>query len=167
LKIGIVSDSHGHADRLRAALQSLRAAGAEAIVHCGDIGSVECLAALGETNLPCYAVAGNVDQHVEGLADAAGLHGVCFNERMVSLPLGDGRELAATHGSDVPLLSGLVSSGRFAYVCCGHSHRFSDTRDGDVRLINPGALHNCRVHSAAVLDTDSDDLLKLTIARGS
>lgn len=163
MRIGIVSDSHGHADRLRAALQALQDAGAEVIVHCGDLGSVQCLALLGETHLPCYAVAGNMDRHVAGLAEAADLHAVHFDEKMVHMPVGDGRELAVTHGNDAAVLRQVIESGRFAYVCCGHSHRFSDIRAGDIRLINPGALHNCRSYTAAVLDSATDELRMIPV----
>ena len=48
MKIGIVSDSHGKTSRLRNALQLLADAGAELIVHCGDICSTDCLKLLGK-----------------------------------------------------------------------------------------------------------------------
>lgn len=163
MKIGILSDSHGQLKRLEAALEALRAAGVDVLVHCGDHGSVECLAALGACGLPCYTVAGNMDRHVDALADAAAAAGVCFDRRVVTVPLGDGRTLAAAHGSDAALLRELVSSGQHAYVCCGHAHKFSDQRAGPVRVINPGALHHCRPYTVAVLDTDTDGLRALTI----
>jgi putative phosphoesterase len=158
VKIGILSDSHGQLKRLETALGALLSAGAEVLVHCGDLGSVECLAALAATGLPCYAVAGNMDRHVEALVDAAARHGVHFDGRVVTVPLGDGRTLAAVHGNDVALLRQLVASAQHAYVCFGHAHKFSDRRTGPVRAINPGALHHCRPYTVALLDTDSDEL---------
>ncbi len=163
MRIGIVSDSHGRAERLKAAVEALRSAGAEAIVHCGDIGSLECLSCLTAGGLPCYAVAGNMDRRLAGLGEAAGLRGVRFDAKAITVPLGDERQLAVTHGHDWALVRKLVESGEYAYVCCGHSHTPSDTREGACRVINPGALYNCRTYTAAVLDTATDELQLLTI----
>ncbi len=163
MKIGILSDSHGQVKRLQTAVQTLRAAGAQVLVHCGDLGSVECLAVLASAGLPCYAVVGNMDRHVDRLADAAVQQGVGFDRRMVTVALGDGRTLAVTHGHDAGLLRQLVSSGQHAYVCFGHAHKFSDKRSDDVRVINPGALHHAYPYTVAVLDTDTDALEALAV----
>ena len=162
MKIGIVSDSHGQAKRLAAAVAALRTAGAEALVHCGDLGSTECLSVLAEAHVPCYAVAGNMDLHIDGLSEAAAARGVCFHPQFVTVPLGDGRTLAATHGNTGQMRK-LVNSGDYAYVCCGHTHKAADIRDGDVRVINPGALYHCRPYTVALLDTVTDELHLLTI----
>jgi putative phosphoesterase len=56
MKIGVVSDTHGFFDpRLKELL-----AGAEAILHAGDVGSQEVLDEL-ENIAPVHAVRGNVD----------------------------------------------------------------------------------------------------------
>lgn len=56
MKIGVVSDTHGYFDpRLPELL-----AGAEAIIHAGDVGSQEVLDELGQI-AKVYAVRGNVD----------------------------------------------------------------------------------------------------------
>jgi putative phosphoesterase len=159
LKIGILSDSHGHLERLAAAVAALQTAGAEAIVHCGDVGSLECLEALAVATTPCYVVTGNIDRHyVKALAEAAAGHGLCFHEQVITVPLGDGRTLAAVHGHDEALLKQLVAGGQYAYVCHGHTHKVADTRADHVRIINPGALHNCHPYTVAVLNTDTDAL---------
>ena len=36
MKIGVVSDSHGHVENLRRAVTAMREAGVEIIVHLGD-----------------------------------------------------------------------------------------------------------------------------------
>ena len=43
MKIGILSDSHGHVQPVRAALQLLDAAGAQGFIHCGDVGNMEVI----------------------------------------------------------------------------------------------------------------------------
>ena len=161
MKVGLVSDSHGDVRRLNAALSALAGRGAEAVVHCGDIGSAECLGLLGGSGLVAAAVAGNMDRHPRRLAATAERAGVQFSERQIELDLGGGRHLAATHGHDASLLEELIRGQQFPYVCHGHTHRRRDERYGPVRVINPGALRHPRGHtgpSAAVLDTDADTL---------
>ena len=41
--LGILSDTHGHARRTAAAVRLLQQLGAEAFVHCGDVGSPDVL----------------------------------------------------------------------------------------------------------------------------
>jgi hypothetical protein len=157
MKIGLVSDTHGREQALAAALSLFADRQCRALVHCGDVGSVECLRLLGSTAMQAYATAGNMDRHLQShLAETAEQSGVVFSARSVELQLADGRWLAATHGHDERLLRELVLGREFSYVCCGHSHARRDERHGGVRIINPGALHRARPHSAAVLDTLTD-----------
>lgn len=180
MKIGLVSDSHGRVELLRRAAVMLAARGARAVVHCGDVGSVACIRALGigiggedstsciralgiggggEATVAAYAVSGNMDRHIDRLAAEARRCGVRFHRRVVEVPLGDGRYLAATHGDDERFLSELVAGGQFPYVCHGHTHRIRDERFASVRVICPGALRypqDPRRPTAAILDTQSD-----------
>lgn len=168
MKIGILSDSHGKAKRLRAAVAALVERGAERIVHCGDVGSPGCIEVLGAAGVEACAVAGNMDRRPGKLAAAAERAGVVFAIDSVEVPLGDGRYLAATHGHREGLLDELVAGGEFAYVCHGHTHRVRDERVGRVRVINPGALRSSRDPgrpTVALLDTASDSLEFLDVAR--
>ena len=170
MKIGIVSDSHGRVELLRRAAAALVARGVRAIVHCGDVGSVPCIQAFsvgaGETSVSTYAVSGNMDRHVDRLAEEARRCGVRFHRQVVEVPLSDGRYLAATHGDDEHFLSGLIAGGQFPYVCHGHTHRIRDERFASVRVICPGALRHPkdpRRPTAALLDTQTDLLEYITI----
>ena len=62
MKIGILSDSHGKTRRLSAAIELLVDRGAEAIVHCGDIGHADDVAILARGKL-CYRAAGDDIRH--------------------------------------------------------------------------------------------------------
>jgi uncharacterized protein len=156
--IGILSDTHGDADKLEQALDVFSHHAVQAIVHCGDVGSVECLRMLAEAAPKVYVVAGNTDRHLMELADEAERLGVSFSSEIV-LVRADGRAvLAATHGHDEQLLGELIRDHQFPYVCHGHSHRIRDERIGDVRVVNPGALFRAKMHTVAVLDTDADVL---------
>jgi len=179
MMVGIVSDSHGKAERLAAALAVLTAHGVQTIVHCGDVGTTECMELLGRAPAPVHAVAGNMDGHLKRLARAAAEHGVDFAPHTVEVHLGDGQYLIATHGHAEDELATLIDGGQFPYVCCGHSHRQRDERIGNVRVINPGALHHPKGEplsrrsaegtkteshpTVAVLDTDTDTLTFLPV----
>lgn len=156
--IGIISDSHGNARRLRTAVDFMARRGAKAIVHCGDLGSVECVRVLASSGLPCFMVAGNMDRRVEELADAAEEGGVNFGCEVITVPLGDGRDLAATHGDDQNVLQELIREQKYPYICHGHTHLWRDEKIGQVRIINPGALHRTAVHTAAILDTGQNHI---------
>ncbi len=163
MRIGIISDSHGKSQRLRAAIDTLKQEGAEAFVHCGDIGSVDCLEALASNEVPVYAVAGNMDRRVQRLATEAVRLGIEFGWEVVEVPLGDGRYLVAAHGHDEDILGELVAGEQFPYVCHGHSHEKRDERYGPTRVINPGALHHAKPYTVAILDTDTDELRHIPV----
>ncbi len=158
MKIGILSDSHGKADRLRAALNVLVENKVETIVHCGDIGSRKFMEMLAATGVPVYLVGGNMDKYVIRLEASAKDHGIHFDWDRLEVPIGDGRYLVVTHGHKGHILEELVLGGQFPYVCHGHTHVARDQRVGQVRVINPGALHHCPRHTVAVLDTESDEV---------
>ena len=65
MKICIVSDSHDRAPMLRDAVAQARQAGAEAVVHCGDVIGAMTLQPLLELGLPLHFIHGN------NLGDAA------------------------------------------------------------------------------------------------
>ena len=160
MKIGILSDIHGHERRLRSALELLAGRGAQAIVVCGDLGSSVMLRVLGECGLPAYAVAGNMDRPLADLDRVAAEAGVTFDWQSVDVNLPRGRRLAVTHGH-MHLLADLIDSQAYAYVCHGHTHHLADHRVGQTRVINPGALHHPRqpfYPTVALLDTISDEL---------
>jgi uncharacterized protein len=159
--VAIFSDSHGHADRLDRAITQAIASGARTLVHCGDVGSTECIRLLGEAPTPAYLVAGNMDRFHWHLGDAAYHAAVNYSPKSIEVPLGDGRYLVATHSHNERLLDSLIVGGQFPYVVHGHSHEQRDERIGDVRVINPGALHHPRgphSYSYVLLDTTTDTL---------
>jgi putative phosphoesterase len=158
MKIGLISDSHGNVGRLTTAVAVLKARGAQMLVHCGDIGGTDAMAALGASGLPTYAVAGNTDRDLELLSSEAVTCGVRFAADMLVIPLENGGSLVCLHGNDVPLLTKLLVEGKHTYICHGHTHLARDTRVGKTRLINPGALHNARPLTVAILDTETDEV---------
>ncbi len=156
MKIGIVSDSHGNENRLQKALDLLTARDVQAIVHCGDHGSTECVKLLAGCSCPVYAVAGNVDRDLDETIQAAEEARIHFDPRAVEIPLGEGGRLAATHGHLEHLLDDFIQSGRFGFVCHGHTHRQRNEKIADCLVICPGSLHKPKAPktpSCALLDT--------------
>ena len=164
MKIGLISDSHGAADRLQTAVVELTRRGADRIVHCGDVTTPECIEVLAAAPVGVHISAGNMDaSNLAEMRDLSEQHSyLTISDDMVFVRLGDGRKpLAATHGHNERLLDDLIRGEQFAYVCHGHTHRQRDQRIGPTRVINPGALWHPREPrwpSFALLDVDADAL---------
>ena len=161
MRIGIISDTHDQQVRTVAAVQMLKAEGAEVLFHCGDLVEPEMVAT--GAVLPCYFVFGNNDaDRVPAIRKA-----IAEFENAVCLEWGgevelDGKRLAMTHGhlhADVRRLL----AGEPDYLFSGHSHIAADWREGRTRRINPGALHRARQFTVALLDLQNDDLRFLTV----
>ena len=143
MKLGVVSDTHGHVDpRLIEAF-----AGVDAILHAGDVGSTVVLDAL-TTLAPVYAVCGNNDEPFGclGLPHTLDVSFEGVAVRIVhQLP----------HAGD---LSGV------RVLVYGHSHRqVNEERDGVLHL-NPGAAGRTGFHAmqTAALLILSDGLVQAT-----
>ncbi len=126
--VGVVSDTHGLVRP-----QALAAlAGSDLIVHAGDIGNPDVLAALAAI-APVTAVRGNND------------HGV-WTRRFgdtATLQVGNAR-LYVLH--DLHALDLDPAAAGFAAVIAGHSHRPEITNRGGVLYVNPGSAGPRRFH---------------------
>ena len=160
MKVGILSDTHDQVARTAAAVAMLVDAGAEAMIHCGDITVPEVVFELDAR--PSYFVFGNCDDDIQGLKQAiATLGGTCL-EHGGLITLG-GRRLAVTHGHLERELQRLEAMEPH-YLLSGHTHRADDRRRGPTRWINPGALHRAKRWTVALLDLESDELRTLTVS---
>ena len=158
--IGILSDTHDHAGTMAAALKLLGDAGATFFIHCGDIGSQQCVDLL--AGLKCAFVFGNTDFDRVGLARyAAELDVPCYGN-YADLQQG-GKRIAVMHGDDYKLKQRVLAAQEHDYLFQGHTHVRTDERIGRTRLINPGALHRAAVKTVATLDTEKDMLEYLVV----
>jgi putative phosphoesterase len=119
--IGLISDTHG---LLRPqALDALQAS--DLIIHAGDVGDPEILAAL-KTIAPVFAVRGNVDTQTWALALPE--NEVIETDRATFYVLHD------VHALDLdPRAAG------FHIVVSGHSHKPARTEHSGVLFLNPGS----------------------------
>jgi len=159
MKIGILSDTHNHAHNTEIALAAFRERGIETLIHCGDITAPHMVDLFAGWEV--VFVFGNMDSPRTDLVDAARRIGVPppLLSRDVAV---DGRVIGVTHGHDSGLLYRMMLSGRYAYVCHGHTHqRRDEVRSAyRVRLINPGALggSQSQTRSVCILDAEKDEV---------
>jgi putative phosphoesterase len=161
VKIGILSDTHSRFSIALEAVRLLQQAGAEELIHCGDVGEERVLDAL--VGLPAAFVFGNNDYDRDGLRKYAGLIGVhCLGAYGVLERAG--KRLAVTHGDDFRLISRLQRPPTTVdYLFTGHTHVRHDQRINGVRCINPGALYRAAIKSVALLDLSTDTLTFLNV----
>ena len=155
MRLGILSDTHNEVARTRLAVELLRDAGAEALIHCGDLASppiVELLAVL-----PCWFVFGNHDaDSVPMLRQAAAEFGPVCLEWGGVVELG-GRRVGVAHGHMTTDIRQVLAQ-QPEFLLSGHSHLPNDVTLGTLRRINPGALHEAEKFTAAVLNLTSGEL---------
>lgn len=122
--VGVLSDTHGHLyPEVRDAL-----AGVDHIIHAGDIGSAEVLAAL-RALAPVTAVRGNCDlgawaRSLPGTAKVE-IGGVPILVRHIPRALGGAGGKPITNGC--------------AVVISGHTHAPAIERLGEILYVNPGS----------------------------
>lgn len=162
MKLGILSDTHDQFTRCEQAVKLLQAAGAEAIVHCGDLTEANIIEVCAV--LPFYFVLGNNDyDNVPMLREVAKQIGATYLELGGVIEFAD-KKIAVTHGhltSEVRRLLALQPD----YLLSGHTHVAEDRCVDHTRRINPGALHRARNFTVALLDLDSDELTSISVPR--
>jgi putative phosphoesterase len=159
MRLGVVSDSHGHVDNVRPAIRMLESLEVDRVLHCGDVGSmavVEMFAAW-----PTDFVFGNCDyQRAEFAASIARVGQTCHGE-FGDLEI-DGKRIALIHSDDRRRFQQTIQSGDFDLVCYGHTHVAAIERLGDALVLNPGALYRADPYSIAIVELPS---LEATIVR--
>jgi putative phosphoesterase len=162
MRIGILSDTHDQLPRTVAAVELLRAEGAETLFHCGDLTGAKVVAACAV--LPAYYVFGNNDaDNLPALQRAIERTGGVCLEWGGEVVLA-GKRIAVVHGHMRTDTHRLLFAGP-DYLLSGHSHTPSDQRAGATRRINPGALHRASDFTAALLDLATDELRFLSVPR--
>ena len=144
MKICIVSDSHDRSPPLVEAIQEARTAGAQAVIHCGDLIGVNTLRASLKLGIPIHAVHGNNVGDVASLyrtmARSEGLF--TYHGQEAVLEFG-GRKIFVTH---MPSHGhAFACTGDYDLVCHGHSHKAHvgkqvDVNGGHCWLVNPGSV---------------------------
>lgn len=144
MKICIVSDSHDRTEPLAAAIAEAQIAGAQAVIHCGDLIGANTLCASLKLGIAIHVVHGN------NLGDSSAMHRMMaksgglltYHGSDADLELG-GRKIFATHYPHYG--RGMACTGDYDLVCCGHSHVAeiilqTNIKGGQTLLVNPGSV---------------------------
>ncbi len=127
MKIGILSDPHRRSDLQEAALERLLDAGAEYLIHAGDLCIEENLRQLEETGLPYAAVFGNNDRSLAPLASRYRIRPEPWYFKIGPLKV-KLMHLPYYMTPDTDL------------VIYGHTHRFAWEQRGKTLYLNPGEV---------------------------
>lgn len=148
MRIGVVSDTHGHVPYARAAVDVLAEHAVELVLHCGDIGSPEMVPLF--ERWPTHFVFGNVDRNEGALRRAIAAAGQTCHGRFADLTLA-GCRIALVHSDDHVLFRRTIASGEYDLVCYGHTHVAEHHREGRTLVLNPGALYRANPHTLAIV----------------
>ncbi|MDY6878370.1 MAG: metallophosphoesterase family protein [Chloroflexota bacterium] len=141
MKVGIISDTHDNLRNLETALGVLQAEGVTRILHCGDVCGPEVIRAL--AGFDVWIARGNMDRHpglAQAVEDTLGRGRLAWFHRFTL----DGYPVAMLHADNEEVMGNTITSGQYAYVLCGHTHRRRDQTIDHTRVINPGALGGVR-----------------------
>ena len=155
MRIGVVSDTHGSTENARRATRMLETLEVEALLHCGDIGSVDVVTILADW--PGHYVFGNCDYDHATLAagiEALG-HTCCGEFGEIALA---GARIALLHSHDARRFKAAKTSGEYDLVCYGHTHVAKIERVGETLVLNPGALYRANPHSLALVEIDEGNV---------
>jgi putative phosphoesterase len=149
MRIGVISDTHGHVANTLSAVRLLESLDVEQILHCGDIGTATIPKLL--DRWPAHFVFGNCDSETDELEAAIAEAGLACHGRFGEIELA-GRKIALIHSDDARLFRATIAGGKYDLVCYGHTHEAEFHRDGKTLVLNPGALYRANPHTLAVVD---------------
>jgi putative phosphoesterase len=155
MRIAVLSDSHGRNERVRAALDEVRARAITTVIHCGDIEDAATISLF--KGFDAHFVLGNCDWDEQGLRRAIEQLGGTLHQGFGHLELA-GRRIAFLHGHEKGRMRDVENSGHFDYLFYGHTHVAGEYVTGPTRVINPGALHRANPKTFIVVDLASGDV---------
>ena len=155
MKICILSDSHDNRPLLAAAVRDAQAAGAEAVLHCGDVVAPSTLEVLKPFNLPVHVIHGNNvgDAYMMGRIASQASNQTIYYGQDAGIELG-GRRVFLVHYPHYA--EAMATTGDWDLVCCGHDHKVDirciDNIAGETTwLVNPGTVGGIKAPATWVL----------------
>ena len=155
MKVCIVSDSHDHRPLLAAAVGAAKQAGAETVLHCGDVVAPSTLSAITPLGLPIHVIHGNNVGDMFMMARIASKPGnrITFYGQDAGIELA-GRRIFLVHYPHYA--KAMATTGDWDLVCCGHDHeaRIESVRNlsgGRTWLVNPGTVGGVAAPATYVL----------------
>jgi putative phosphoesterase len=147
--IGVIADTHDHMRNIRRALVLFERAGAEAIVHAGDVVAPFAAKAFAAFPRPVYAVFGNNDGERAGLSRVLD---IVPAPRTVAL---GGRTIVVAHEArEIPDDARLKAD----VVITAHTHVTATAAGARPLAINPGEAGGWLYGRATCMLLDTDTL---------
>ena len=144
MKVCILSDSHDHIALLDAAVADAQQAGAEAVLHAGDVVAPSTLHCLEKYQLPVHVIHGNNLGDIHAMAHLAQYSKsmIQYHGMDAGIELG-GRKIFIVHYPHYA--KAMAATGDWDLVCCGHSHQVEintqqNCQGGTTWLVNPGTI---------------------------
>jgi putative phosphoesterase len=144
MKICILSDSHDHIALIDAAVADAKQAGAEAVLHAGDVVAPSTLHCLEKHALPVYVIHGNNtgDLHAMTRLSAQEKSVIHYYGMDAGIELA-GRKIFIVHYPHYA--EAMAATGDWDIVCCGHSHKVEikekqNCKGGTTWMVNPGTI---------------------------
>ena len=139
MKLAVISDTHDHIWKLESALALM--AGADSVLHCGDLCSpfiIDKMGSLIPKTTPVHIIWGNNEGDIRLICAKAAAHdNITLHGHFASLVL-DQKRVALTHYPEVA--RPLAVSGEYDLVCYGHDHCAHHEQIKNTVLLNPGEL---------------------------
>ena len=155
MKICIVSDSHDNRPLLAAAVREAKAAGVEAILHCGDVVAPSTLEVVKPYDIPIHVIHGNNvgDSYMMGRIASKAANRTTYYGQDAGIELGKCRIFLVHYPH---YAEAMATTGDWDLVCCGHDHKV-DVRSIDniagksTWLVNPGTVGGIKAPATWVL----------------
>ena len=155
MKICILSDSHDNRPLLEAAVRDAQAAGAEAVLHCGDVVAPSTLEVLRPFNLPVHVIHGNNvgDSYMMGRIASQATNQTTYYGQDAGIELG-GRRIFLVHYPHYA--EAMATTGDWDLVCCGHDHKVDIRAIDNIAskttwLVNPGTVGGIKAPATWIL----------------
>jgi len=155
MKICIVSDSHDNRYLLETAVRESIAAGAQAVLHCGDVVAPSTLEVLRPFGLPVHVIHGNNtgDLYMMGRIATGTASRVRYYGQDAGIELA-GRRIFLVHYPHYAVA--MATTGDWDLVCCGHDHkadirRIDNMAGEQTLLVNPGTVGGIKAPATYVL----------------
>lgn len=161
MKIGVISDTHGMFERTRQALEVFEREAVGAILHCGDVGSLDVLQLF--VGKLFWFVWGNTDHPDAGWRRALEAWGLSYPE---TSPLRfdlAGKRIVLAHGHEKTFRQ-TFRSPQADFFFYGHSHARAVARLAGCTVVNPGAIQRTALPTVAIVDLLTDQVRHLDLS---
>ena len=162
MKIAVMSDSHDHLYAVRAALTKADEAGAEVVIHCGDLVAPFMISELKTFAGPVHVVFGNNDGDIFLLSKLSAGSNVTLHGEVATLELG-GRSILVVH--DPGAAEAYAATGAYDAVFYGHLHLAGEKAAGETLLVGAGELMGFKEKpSFGIYDTETNAVERVSLA---